>query len=178
MTPTTPTKSENAPGRAKPAPRKRAPKAAPAPVKVARKPATREQALAQAANAYALAKRPASFGAPVSAAQVAYYEDALKTLRKKGTNAAFLGFRSNDAALRALRPVAQGTASAAQLPKPTKDAFDKLYQRLNLLHAKDNKVNKTWPRKHAIVLAAILSEKAARKPAAKKPATPAEAPAS
>ena len=138
-------------------------------VAVKRAPKTREAQVAQRANEYALAKTGVSFGAPVSATQVSYYEAALKAVRKSKTNAQFLGFKSNDSALRALRPVAQGTTKSSSLPKATREAFDALYTRLTLLHDKDGRKNKTWPRKHAIVLVALLSEKPA-KPKNVKPA--------
>lgn len=141
-----------------------------------RKPLTREAALAKRANEYALSKNPASFGAPVSAQQIAYYEAAIKSLRKSKSLAQFFAFKSNDAALRYLRPVATGTARSSQLPKPTRDAFDALYKRLTRVHEADNRVNKTWPRKHAIVLVALLTEKPARKPRAPKPAQPQSTP--
>lgn len=141
-----------------------------------RAPKTREAALARAAHEYALSKTGRSYGAPVSEQQIRYYEAALKQLRKSKTIAQFLSFKSNDAALRALRPVATGTASSASLPAATKDAFAKLFIKLNSLHAASGQVNKTWPRKHAIVIVALLSEKPARKSTPKKPKTVAAAP--
>jgi hypothetical protein len=117
--------------------------------------------IAQRANKFGRAKTLRTFGAPVTDAQVRYYEQALNDLRKSKTIAQFLGFRSTDAALRALRPCAQGYGSAADLPTQTRDSFDKLYKRLTALYAADGKVNKTWPRKHAIVIVALLTEKRA-----------------
>lgn len=134
-----------------------------------RAPKSREAAIAQAANVYANPTGLESFGAPVTSVQVAMYERALKALRKQRPVAQFLGFKSAEVAKRELGRVARGTARSASLPKPTRDAFDKLYVKLTALHTAEGKVNKTWPRKHAIVIHALLSEKPARKPAARKP---------
>jgi len=136
-----------------------------------RKPLTREQALARSANEYALKGDRPSFGAPVSAQQVLYYEAAVKALRKSKPLALWLGFQSGEKALRALRPVAQGDSSSRTLSAKTKEAFKALDLKLDALHRADGSVNKTWPRKHAIVLVALLSQKPTRKPAAKKAAS-------
>ena len=151
---TTKKSSENAPG-----PKARAPK-------------TREAQIAQRANAYA---RPdasvpgSSFGAPVSASQVEMYEKALKSLRKSKPAAQFLGFKSTAIATRELGKVARGNLRSTSLPKPTREAFDQLHTKLEALHVAEGKTNKTWPRKHAIVLHALLTEKPARKPAPRTP---------
>ncbi len=143
-----------------------------------RRAQTREAGIAQRANEFGTKANGRSFGAPVSGAQVLYYEAACKKLRKSKTLAQFLGFKSGDAAKRALKPVAQGTTSSSALPAATKDAFRKISVALDGLHAADGKVNKTWPRKHAIVLHALLSERPTptRKPKAKPAPAPTTTP--
>jgi len=140
---------------------------------------TREGSIAKSANEFAKKGSRPEFGAPVSASQIAYYEQALKQLRKSKTLAQFLGFKSADAGKRALKPVAQGDKSASALDSKYKDATKALSLKLDALHAKDGKVNKTWPRKHAIVLHALLSEKPApaKRTPKPKPAESAPAPA-
>jgi hypothetical protein len=142
---------------------------------------TREQNLATAANEYARKGSRPNFGAPVSASQITYYEAAIKSLRKKSPTAVALGFKSTESAKRALRPVAQGDKSASSLPVKTREFMTALSLKLTALHSADGKTNKTWPRKHAIVLHAILAEKPARTkrapvvaPSTEVPATDAE----
>lgn len=119
-----------------------------------------EAKIAQSANALGVAYTKKSFGAPVSTQQVALYQRAMK--RAKLTKAHFVGAPKNVASAKQLLEVAQGKTRANALPEKTKASFAKLSDALDVEHKKDGKVNKTWPRKHAIVLCAIFEAKPAR----------------
>ena len=143
-----------------------------------RTPKSREAAIAQRANDYARPSGTPSFGAPVSATQVELYERALKTLRKTRPLAEFLGFKSRASAVTELGRVARGAKSSRTLSPKTRESFEKLSSKLDSIYRAEQRVNKTWPRKHAIVLHALLTEKPTRKRAASKPKpSPAPAPA-
>jgi hypothetical protein len=139
-----------------------------------RAPETREAALARAANDYICpngSRRPlVAFGAPVTSTEIVYYERATKILcktRPRGQWFAFknkpwalgkwFGFENDVDAARQLGKVARGIRPASSLPTQTSDAFTRLDAKLDELCRADGRENKTWPRKHAVVLHALLT---------------------
>ena len=139
-----------------------------------RAPETREAALARAANDYICpngSRRPlVAFGAPVTSTEIVYYEQATKILcktRPRGQCFAFknkpwplgqwFGFENDVDAARQLGKVARGMRPASSLPTQTSDAFTQLDAKLDELYRADGRENKTWPRKHAVVLHALLT---------------------
>ena len=139
-----------------------------------REPETREAALARAAHDYICpngSRRPfVAFGAPVTATEIVYYEQAIKILcktRPRGQWFAFkrktwplgqrFGFENDLDAARQLGKVARGMRRASSLPTHTSNAFAQLDAKLDELYDADGRENKTWPRKHAVVLHALLT---------------------
>ena len=139
-----------------------------------RAPETREAALARAANEYICpngSRRPfVAFGAPVTSTEIAYYGKATKILCKTRPPGQWFAFKrktwplgqwfrfENDVdAARQLGKVARGMRRASSLPTHTSDAFTKLDAKLDELYRADGRENKTWPRKHAVILHAFLT---------------------
>jgi hypothetical protein len=139
-----------------------------------RAPETREAALARAANDYICpngSRRPfVAFGAPVTSTEIVYYEKATKILcktrppgrwfafkRKTWPLGQWFGFENDVDAARQLGKVARGMRRASSLPTHTSNAFTQLDAKLDELYRADGRENKTWPRKHAVVLHALLT---------------------